>query len=336
MKKVIISILIVSAIYLIASQIGILKGLNLTGVPKPVQNIVKKIPGQEFNIDPKKSKIDLNKLRQGCPVKDCIPAIDNPKFISVQEAEKLNQIEDSDVVFAIFHKGVARAYPQRILNWHEVINDIVGGDPILITFCPLCGTSIGFERTINVNGPKVDSTFGVSGKLLNSNLVMYDRKTETLWQQLGGEAIVGELVGQKLTPFAVDTLLWGDWKNLHPDTQVLSQETGHSRDYSSYPYGSYEQDTSVYFPAEGTSDTRLHPKQIVWGIEVNGKFKAYDDKKLSEVGKLNDSLNGIKLNIARNKEGQVRITKEDGGAIIPDRSMWFAWVSFHPDTQLYK
>lgn len=329
MKKVIVGIVAVLAIYLIALQTGVFKGLNLTGVPKPVKNIIKKIPGQEFNLDPQKSKIDLSKLKQGCPVKDCIPAIDDPKFITASEAEKLNQIEDNDVVFAVFHKGEAKAYPQRILNWHEIVNDVVSGKAIVVTFCPLCGTAIGYER------PQ-DSTFGVSGKLVNSNLVMYDRKTETLWQQLGGKAIVGDLVGQKLKPFPVDTLLWKDWKKLHPDTQVLSQDTGHSRDYSFYPYGSYEQDTSVYFPAEGTSDTRLHPKEIVWGIEIDGKFKAYDDKKLSEVEKLDDSFNGIKLSIVRNREGQVRITKEDGGVIIPDRSMWFAWASFHPDTELHK
>lgn len=312
--KIAIAVLLLIAVYFLVTRSEIFSNLN---------------KGGDFTMDKSKSKIDLSKLRQGCPVKDCIPAIDNPKFISAKEAEEKNQIKDDDVVFAISHKGVNRAYPQRILNWHEIVNDKVSGDPILITFCPLCGTAIGFER------PK-DTTFGVSGKLVNSNLVMYDRKTETLWQQLGGEAIVGNLVGQKLTPFPVDTLLWKDWKKLHPDTQVLSQETGYSRDYSFYPYGSYESDRSVYFPAEGTEDTRLHPKEIVWGIEINGKFKAYSDKKLAQVSKLEDNFSGIKLNIVRNKEGQVRFTKEDGSQIIPDRSMWFAWASFHTETELYK
>jgi hypothetical protein len=319
--------------YLIAWQTGLLAKLNSDGVPKPVKDIVKKLPGGEFDLDQSKAKIDLSKLRQGCPVKDCIPAIDDPKFISVAEAEKSNQIEENDVVFAVFHKDVARAYPQRILNWHEIVNDEIAGDTFAITFCPLCGTSIGYERPS-------DTTFGVSGKLVNSNLVMYDRKTLTLWQQLGGEAIVGDLVGQKLKPFPVDTLLWRDWKKLYPQTEILSQETGHSRDYSSYPYGSYEQDRSIYFPADGESDSRLHPKQIVWGIEINGKFKAYDDKKLSKVGSLDDIFNGVKLNIVRNEEGQIRITKADGSPagelIIPDRSMWFAWASFHPETEIYQ
>ncbi|MBI2020657.1 DUF3179 domain-containing protein [Candidatus Daviesbacteria bacterium] len=308
--KIVAVILLLISAYLLASKFGIL-------------------PGQNFNLDKQKAKIDLNKLMQGCPVKDCIPAIDNPKFISASEAERLDQIKDDDVVFAISHKGIFRAYPQKILNWHEIVNDVVAGDPILVTFCPLCGTAIGFERS-------ADTTFGVSGKLVNSNLVMYDRKTDTLWQQLGGEAIVGELVGQKLKPFPVDTVFWKDWKKLHPDTQVLSQDTGYSRDYDVYPYGTYEQDRSVYFPAEGEDDTRLHPKQIVWGIEINGKFKAYDDKKLAENGQLEDTFNNVKLKIVRNKEGQIRITKEDGSQIIPDRAMWFAWVSFHPDTEIYK
>jgi len=316
-SKIIIVVLALSVLYFLLLQTGLLGRLNL-----------RRAPGGEFDLDPSKANIDLNKLRQGCPVKDCIPALDDPKFISAAEAEGQSQIEDDDVVFAVFHKGVARAYPQRILNWHEIVNDKIENDAFVLTFCPLCGTAIGFERPS-------DTTFGVSGKLVNSNLVMYDRKTETLWQQLGGEAIVGELVGQKLKAFPVDTLFWKDWKKLHPDTQVLSQDTGFARNYSYYPYGSYEQDRSVYFPAEGTNDDRLHPKQIVWGIEIEGKFKAYDDKKLSEVGKLEDSFNGVKLNITRNNEGQVRITKGDGERIIPDRSMWFAWVSFHPDTELY-
>lgn len=326
--KVVGVILLLVAAYLLLARFRVLPDLNQGS--SPVQSLVKKLPGQEFILDQSKAKIDLNKLRQGCPVKDCIPAIDHPKFISAAEAESKNQIEETDVVFAISHKSVNRAYPQRILNWHEIVNDTVSGDPLLITFCPLCGTAIGFERS-------ADTTFGVSGKLVNSNLVMYDRKTETLWQQLGGEAIIGELVGQKLKPFPVDTLLWKDWKKLHPDTQVLSQDTGHSRDYDFYPYGTYEQDRSVYFPAEGESDGRLHPKEIVWGIEINGKAKAYSDKKLAEVGKLEETFNGIKLNIVRNKEGQVRITRLDNGEqVIPDRSMWFAWVSFHSETELYK
>ncbi|MBI2314457.1 DUF3179 domain-containing protein [Candidatus Daviesbacteria bacterium] len=314
-NKILIVLIILGLAYLLLFQTGLLSRLNL---------------------DQSKSKIDLNKLKQGCPVKDCIPAIDNPKFISASEAERLNQIEDNDVVFAISHKGINRAYPQRILNWHEIVNDTVSGDPLLITFCPLCGTAIGFERVLEQNGQAVVTTFGVSGKLVNSNLVMYDRRTETLWQQLGGEAIVGQLVGQKLKPFPVDTVLWKDWKKLHPDTQVLSQDTGHSRDYSVYPYGSYEQDRDIYFPAEGEDDDRLHPKEMVWGIEISGKFKAYSDKKLAKVGKLEDNLNGVKLEITRNKEGQVSFTKENGERIIPDRSMWFAWVSFHPETELYK
>lgn len=336
-NKVIIVLIFLGLVYLLLFQTGLLSKLNLQkGAPNPVKEVVKKLPGQEFNLDQSKAKIDLNKLRQGCPVKDCIPAIDNPKFISAAEAESKNQIEEDDVVFAISHKGVNRAYPQRILNWHEIVNDTVSKDPLLITFCPLCGTAIGFERTVEQDGKRIESTFGVSGKLVNSNLVMYDRKTETLWQQLGGEAIVGELAGQKLKPFPVDTLLWKDWKKLHPDTQILSQDTGYSRNYDAYPYGSYEQDSSIYFPADGASDDRLHPKEMVWGIEINGKLKAYSDKKLAEVGRLEDNFNGVKLEITRNKEGQVIFKKADGTRVIPDRSMWFAWVSFHPETELYK
>lgn len=328
--KILIIVVSLIIIYFVTLQSGLLARLSLvTKAPDPLKEAIKKLPGQEFNLDPKKAKIDLNKLRQGCPVKDCIPAIDNPKFISAGEAEQKNQIEDNDVVFAISHKGINRTYPQRILNWHEIVNDEVAGTKVAVTFCPLCGTAIGFERPS-------DTTFGVSGKLVNSNLVMYDRKTQTLWQQLGGEAIVGELVGQKLKLFPIDTLLWKDWKKLHPDTQVLSQDTGYSRDYSFYPYGSYEQDRDIYFPAEGEQDNRLHPKAIVWGISINNQSKAYSDEKLAQVGELTEKLANTKLTIKRTKEGQVIITKDDGQRIIPERSMWFAWLSFHKDTELFK
>lgn len=333
-SKLIIAGLLITATVLILFSMGVFSKLNLSNAPEPIKTITKAIPGQEFDTSESRAK---GTIRQGClGGRDCIPSIDEPQFISAEEAESRGEIQDSDVVFAIEHKGVARAYSQRILNWHEIVNETIEGDPILVTFCPLCGTAIGFIRQIEVDGVSQTVEFGVSGKLVNSNLVMYDRETETLWQQLGGEAIVGELVGQQLEPFRIDTVLWKDWKALHPDTQVLSQDTGFSRDYTRSPYGDYEVNNETFLFRPEVEDDRLPSKDMVWGVVINGQAKAYHDKALAAVGTLEDEVAGEKLTITRNDAGQVRFTKEDGSDVVPDRSMWFAWFAFNPETELYK
>ena len=150
--------------------------------------------------------VDPSKIKGGGPPKDGIPSIDNPKYISVSEADKW--IEDEALVLAIVYKGVERVYPLQIMTWHEIVNDNIAGDPILITYCPLCGSGIAYERKIN--GEEVE--FGTSGKLYSSNLVMYDRKTDTYWSQIDGVAIVGELTGMELKEISLDTVTWGESK----------------------------------------------------------------------------------------------------------------------------
>ena len=172
-----------------------------------------------------------NKLLSGGPPKDGIPSIDRPKFISAQDANKF--LNDNELVLGIDLNGDKKAYSFQILVWHEIVNDIVAGKPVAITYCPLCGTGIAYERTIN-NEPV---EFGVSGLLHNSDLVMYDRKTDTLWGQINGKAIIGELTGMRLKQVPIDTVTWGDWKKLNPDTKVLSRETGFIRSYGRSPYG---------------------------------------------------------------------------------------------------
>jgi hypothetical protein len=150
--------------------------------------------------------VDPDKIVSGGPPKDGIPSIDNPKYVTVEEADEW--IQDNELVLAIIYKDVKRVYPLQIMVWHEIVNDNIAGDPVLITYCPLCGSGIAYERKIN--GEEVE--FGTSGKLYNSNLVMYDRKTNSYWTQIDGLAIVGELTGMKLTPISLDTVVWRDWK----------------------------------------------------------------------------------------------------------------------------
>jgi hypothetical protein len=273
--------------------------------------------------------VDPNKIISGGPPQDGIPSIDNPSFVSVEEADEW--IQDNELVLAIIYKGVKRVYPLQIMVWHEIVNDTIAGDPVLITYCPLCGSGIAYEGKIG--GEAVE--FGTSGKLYNSNLVMYDRKTNSYWSQIDGLAIVGELTGTRLTPISIDTVVWRDWKPAHPDSEVLSQETGFSRPYGVDPYGSYYEDSFVFFPVENEDD-RIHAKTVIFGIAVNGVYKAYQEDDLIELKTIEDTVGGVRIKVERDDAGIVGITNLDTGEeIIKERDFWFAWYAFHPETELY-
>jgi len=274
--------------------------------------------------------VDPNKIGGGGPPKDGIPSIDNPKYVSLEDADEW--ILDNELVLAIVYKGVKRVYPLQIMVWHEIVNDEISGDAILISYCPLCGSGIAYESKIE--GEAVE--FGTSGKLYNSNLVMYDRKTSSYWSQIDGLAIVGELTGMRLTPISIDTVVWRDWKKEHPDSEVLSRETGYSRPYGRDPYGSYYENSLIWFPVEGSSDV-IHPKTVVFGINVDGVYKAYKEDDLIENGMIEDTVNDVEITVTRDDAGIVMITRGDNEEeIIKERDFWFAWYAFHPETGLYE
>ena len=274
--------------------------------------------------------VDPAKIKSGGPPKDGIPSIDDPKFISVAAADKA--IKDNELVLARNYKGVKRVYPLQIMVWHEIVNDTVAGTPLAITYCPLCGSGIAFERKID--GEEVE--FGTSGKLYNSNLVMYDRKTNSYWTQIGGRAIVGELSGKKLKAVPIDTVVWRDWKKAHPDAEVLSQDTGFDRAYGQDPYGNYYEDSFVLFPLENRDD-RVHPKTVIFGIEIDGKFKAYPEDALKKNSAIRDKFAGAEIEVKRRPDGTVRVTNLDTGKrVVKQRDFWFAWYAFHPKTELYQ
>ncbi|MEE8465674.1 MAG: DUF3179 domain-containing protein, partial [Dehalococcoidia bacterium] len=183
----------------------------------------------------------------GGPSKDGIPAVDNPKFVSVDEAEEW--LDDREPVQVVDINGDVRAYPLQILIWHEIVNDQVGGIPVAITFCPLCNTALVFNAALP-DGRVLD--FGVSGMLRFSDLVMYDRQTESWWQQATGEAIVGDLTGTMLEFIPSPIVSWADFKQAHPGRQVLSRDTGISRPYGRNPYTGY--DTGRPFLFRGPED----------------------------------------------------------------------------------
>lgn len=274
--------------------------------------------------------VDPEKILSGGPPKDGIPSIDFPRFVSATEADEW--IEDNELILALIYKDVKRVYPLQIMTWHEIVNDTIAGDPVLITYCPLCGSGIAYERKIN----NEEVEFGTSGKLYNSNLVMYDRKTDSYWTQIFGQAIVGELTGMQLKEISIDTVVWRDWKKAHPDSEVLSQDTGFNRNYGNDPYGNYYEDSFLFFPVEEESN-RLHNKDVIFGIEVNGVFKAYREDDLKKAGEIEDEVGEVKIKVTRDNAGIVKIINQDNGEeIVKERDFWFAWYAFHPDTELYE
>jgi hypothetical protein len=213
--------------------------------------------------------VPADQIVSGGPPPDGIPSIDNPKFVNAANASSW-LTDDYDSVIGISLNGDVRAYPLQILVWHEIVNDVVGGVPIAITYCPLCYSTQAFTR--QVNGTTV--TFGTSGKLYNNNLVMYDRLTKSLWSEIWGRAIGGSLAGYRLQRVPIDATTWGAWKKLHPDTLVLSRQTGFNRDYGDDPYGVYYFTNGIYFPLSH-EDTRLPQKTVVLGLTIGGASKAY-------------------------------------------------------------
>ncbi len=207
----------------------------------------------EMNIpDP---RVDVAELRSGGPGKDGIPSIDNPKFVSIDATE----FPDEEIIIGVYQNGEARAYPYGILNWHEIVNDKIGDTPISVTLCPLCDTNPVFIRKVN----GVETTFGVSGKLYQSCLVMYDRLTDTLWSQPWGVGVLGPETNDFLERIPSVKTTLGQWKKMHPKTKVLSTDTGYRRGYFRYPYGTYYTDDRLIFPVRNQETREVHPKEIM-------------------------------------------------------------------------
>ena len=207
-----------------------------------------------------KHSVPLSEFLSGGPPRDGIPPVDEPKPTSQAEAD--DWLGDREPVLAVEVGDRVRAYPLQILVWHEIVNDTLGGRPIAVTYCPLCNSPLVFDR--RVRGRTL--TFGTTGNLRNSDLVMWDRQTESWWQQLTAEAVVGELTGTRLAVLPSQVLSWADFKRLHPDGDVLSRDTGVARDYGRNPYEGYDQPDSQPFLFDGKMDDRLPPKERVIAV----------------------------------------------------------------------
>ena len=359
---VIIVVLIIPAVSINSGSIA--NSIANTGSINPT-SIAKADEEKKNNIVP------LDQIVSGGPPPDGIPSIDKPKFISIQDANKY--LEDSELVLGLSINGDVRAYPLQILVWHEIVNDKVGDVPVAVTYCPLCFTNQVFNRTLD-NGQILE--FGTSGKLYNSNLVMYDRTTKSLWSQAMAQGIVGKLAGVKLDRIPFDIVYWKEWKQLYPESKVLSRDTGSTRPYGADPYGDYYTNGDVLFPVSNRDD-RLGLKEIVIGFENNGQYKAFKLQEIENKKVINDQVNGKPialfslhpfmvrayhpvvngkvLEFSYNAKDQNFIDKQtnslwnfEGKAISGqmkgkqltrlsyDEGFWFEWVAFHPKTELYK
>ncbi len=289
------------------------------------------VGGAREAFDLSRHNVPLDQIVSGGPSKDGIPALLSPQFVTASEASFL---KPEDRVLALSRGKEAKAYPIKILNWHEVVNDTLAGKPILVTYCPLCGTGIGFDPFVNGS----PYTFGVSGLLYQSDLLMYDHQTESLWSQIDMEAVAGPMMGTKLTPTFLDHTTWGEWRARHPTTLVLSTKTGSFfRDYDREPYGDYAQSSALMFDVQHV-DLSYPTKEWVLGIEVDDTFKAYPFSELEKASQpLTDQVNGQRVHIHFNpRANSASITDADGKPLPSMMAYWFAWYTFHPDTQVFK
>ena len=224
------------------------------------------------------ASVDLGEFQGGGPPKDGIPSIDEPRFESIANAQAW--LAPTSPVISLEVGGSARAYPMAILIWHEVVNDTLGGVPVVVTFCPLCNTALVFERTLD--GTVHD--FGTTGNLRFSDLVMYDRQTESWWQQATGGAIVGTLTGKKLTFLAAQIVSLADFAAAYPEGDVLSRDTGNERAYGRNPYPGYDNANERPFLFAGEIDGRLAPKERVVTIDRGGSTIAIPLAALEAAG----------------------------------------------------
>lgn len=332
-----------------AITVGLVLSMNANASAQPpTQNTILALP---YPIE----RLADAAVSGGVP-KDGIPAIDNPQFETAKQADDF--LRPDDIVFGVIINGEAKAYPRSVLVWHEIVNDRLGGENVSVTYCPLTGTAIGFKRG--------DTTFGVSGSLVNSNLIMYDRATDSRWPQMLGTAISGPLKGRSLDRFRVVWTSWKQWQQQHPDTRVLSRKTGYARNYFRDPYNSTYNPPSGYYVEGGPTfptlnkDQRLEPKEIVTGVRTRNGAVAFHNSSLRSTriatiksGEIvltafyDPVLNAIYV-YQNPEQRDFRYTAarySDGkGAWPADQlplqqvhaydAMWFAWAAYFPETQL--
>lgn len=274
--------------------------------------------------------VPVGEIGSGGPPKDGIPALTNPKFVTARQA---NYLQPQDRVIGVVVDGEARAYPLKILDYHEIVNDRIGKLPVAVTYCPLCDSCAVFDRRT----PLGEREFGVSGLLYNSNVLMYDRggKPESLWSQVMTKGVSGPAARKSLTALPLELTAWQDWQARHPETKVLSNQTGHARNYNRSPYGGYFETPQLMFPAKPASD-RLPTKARVLGVWTDTAARAYPESMFSRNRtRIEEKLDGKKIVIEFNPAAKsLRVIEADEG-VHWMYSLWFAWYAMRPDTEVF-
>lgn len=271
-----------------------------------------------------------NEIDHGGPGRDGTPSLDKPQFLS--GAQRDSQIRPGDRVMGVSYNGVAKAYPIAVLDYHEIVNDTFGDTPLTVTFYPLSGTGMVFLA--EAGGQVLD--FGVSGLIYNSDLLLYDRNTRSLWSQIMKTAVTGPLKGATLTQVPAQYTTWANWSSQHPQSLLLSRDTGHERNYDQDPYAEYKRLPMVMY-ATLHSDWRLPAKTWVVGITAGDEAIALPFAELDTLeSALRVNVGGQALDVHWDKAAQsARVFDVDGMEHPATAGYWFAWVAFHPTTALY-
>ena len=274
------------------------------------------------NTDFERHTVPLEEIMPGGPPKDGIPPIDEPRFVGVEAAGEW--IDAREPVIVLSAEGETKAYPLQILTWHEIVNDTIAGRPVAVTFCPLCNASIVFDRRL---GHRV-LDFGTTGKLRKSDLVMWDRQTESWWQQFTGKAIVGELAGATLERIPAALVAFEDLRAAYPNAAVLSRDTGHRRPYGQNPYRGYDSTTDQPFLFRDPVDPRLPPMERVLAVSHQGRYKLYPLSALEEETVLNDEVAGLAVVVLSRggmlsvlDQGQIAASRRVPAAVAYDRRL---------------
>jgi hypothetical protein len=269
-----------------------------------------------------KRTIELNELISGGPGKDGIPAINKPKFVKPGKAEKW--LKPVEPVISLVVNDKAKAYPLQILMWHEIVNDHIGGVPVTVSFCPLCYSANVFERRIK---DKV-YTFGVSGMLRHSDMVMYDHQTQSLWQQFNGEAIVGDMVDTTLKRIPAQIISFEQFRTTYKNGLVLSRDTGYRRKYGRNPYVGYDDINNKPHLYRGKQDPRLKPMEKLITVNINNTGKAYPYSITRKKRVINDEVGGQKIVVFYDRgatsamdKAEIALSREDGSTGVFSRQL---------------